>query len=109
MPSPFKPLRPMEGETARAVWPRPHELVREQSGYGLSWETRRSRALLPSGRQSPLSLGRSTLSERGGLTLEQVAARMNLTRERARQIERHALATLPDESLIALQEARRAR
>lgn len=46
------------------------------------------------------------VAERGGLTREDVAARMNLTRERVRQLEELSIWTLPDEQIRQLQEAR---
>lgn len=39
------------------------------------------------------------VADRGGLILEDVAERMNLTRERARQLEDQALSRLPSEVL----------
>lgn len=46
------------------------------------------------------------VAERGGLTLEEVGARMNLTRERVRQYEDGTLMCIPDELMRALQEVR---
>lgn len=43
---------------------------------------------------------------RGGMTLDDVGARMNLTRERVRQIETIATLALPDEAIRKLQEFR---
>lgn len=44
------------------------------------------------------------VADRGGLTLEDAAERMNLTRERLRQIEVHGLTSLPDELVVGLWE-----
>jgi hypothetical protein len=44
------------------------------------------------------------VADRGGLTLEQTAERMNLTRERLRQLEILALERLPDELVVGLWE-----
>ena len=44
------------------------------------------------------------VAARGGLTLEDVAERMNLTRERVRQVEQRALRRVPGDLIERLRE-----